>query len=47
MAKIKQWWKTFTMTPMEKQLSQAKDVYELERMIKQYSYVHNIKGWLS
>ena len=46
MAKIKQWWKTFTMTPVEKYLSEAQDAYELERMIKQVSYQKNVKAWM-
>lgn len=46
MRKVKNWWKKFSMSPMERRLSEAKDIYELESMIKQYSYVHNIKGWM-
>ena len=34
------------MTPMEKELSKAKDIYEVEAMIKRMSYVHNVKGWM-
>lgn len=44
MIKIKNWWKRFSMSPMERRLSEAKDIYELEAMIKRYSFKHNIKG---
>lgn len=44
--KIKSFFKKLKMTPMEKELAQAKDIYELEAMIKRMSYVHNVKGWM-
>ena len=44
--KIKSFLNKLKMTPMEKELAQAKDIYELEAMIKRMSYVHNVKGWM-
>ena len=46
MAILKKFVDSLTKSPIQKQLEQAKDVYELERMLKQYSYVHNLKGWM-
>jgi hypothetical protein len=44
--KIKSFLDKLKMTPMEKELSKAKDIYEVEAMIKRMSYVHNVKGWM-
>jgi len=44
--KIKSFLEKLKMTPMEKELAQAKDIYELEAMLKRMSFVHNVKGWM-
>ena len=44
--KIKSLWAKLNQSPFEKQLAQAKDIYEVEAMIKRMSFVHNVKGWI-
>lgn len=35
---IKQWWKTFTMSPTEKYLASSKDIHQLERRLQELKY---------
>jgi len=44
--KIKSLWAKLNQSPFEKELAKAKDIYEVEAMIKRMSYVHNIRGWM-
>ena len=44
--KIKSLWAKLNQSPFEKELAKAKDIYEVEAMIKRMSYVHNVKGWM-
>lgn len=43
---LKNLWVRVNLTPIERELEKAENIYELERMLKRYSYIHNIKGWL-
>jgi hypothetical protein len=44
--KIKSLWAKLNQSPFEKELAQAKDIYEVEAMLKRMSFVHNVKGWI-
>jgi len=44
--KIKSFLDKLKMTPMEKELAKAENIYEVEAMIKRMSFVHNIRGWM-
>jgi hypothetical protein len=44
--KIKSLWAKLNQSPFEKELSKAKDIYEVEAMLKRMSFVHNVKGWM-
>ena len=44
MCKIKTLWKKVTMTPMEKELQYAKNTYDVEQIMKRYSY--DTKRWI-
>jgi|DEB0MinimDraft_6_1074348.scaffolds.fasta_scaffold619336_1 hypothetical protein len=47
MKTLKKVWSNLRKTQYEKTLESAENVYELERMLKDYSYVHNIKRWMN
>lgn len=44
--KLKTFWRNLTKSNYEKTLESAEDIYELERMLRKASYIHNIKRWL-
>ena len=46
MKTLKKVWSNLRKTQYEKTLESAENIYELERMLKHYSYVHIIKRWL-
>jgi|DEB0MinimDraft_10_1074344.scaffolds.fasta_scaffold627318_2 hypothetical protein len=44
--KLKTFWNSLNKNSYEKRLESAENLYELERMLRNASYVHNIKRWL-
>ena len=46
MKTLKKVWNNLKKSNYEKTLESAENLYELERMMKTYSYVHNIKRWM-
>ena len=46
MKTLKKVWSNLKKSHYEKTLESADNLYELERMLRNASYVHNIKRWM-
>ena len=46
MKTLKKVWSNLRKTQYEKTLESADNLYELERMLRNASYVHNVKRWM-
>jgi len=46
MKTLKKVWNNLKKSNYEKTLESAENLYELERIMKAYSYVHNVKRWI-
>jgi len=46
MKTLKKVWSNLTKSHYEKTLESAENIYELERMLRNASYVHNVKRWM-
>ena len=46
MKTLKKVWNNLKKSHYEKTLESADNLYELERMLRNASYVHNVKRWM-